>query len=267
HGRAGDRDLHQAMKHGKGSLVHLVQSTERISPRGNSDTALGAMVTFSLKHPKLAGAIRLLLMILGGILTLRMFTLFSPITLANPQNVTLYRWRRRATAFVLLIMMVIAGEPILFQSAASSEYDVAVKLTIPDPEHNPKVEPMLAAAANNSTDIISNIVMIALFLGIQIVVYLTCLNKISEIRDGTDSPQQKLRLLENEDNLFDLGLYIGIAGTALGLGLIILGVFTKPYAAYVSNIMGIACVALVKIKHLRNARQQLLEEANKAPSR
>jgi hypothetical protein len=98
-------------------------------------------------------------------------------------------------------------------------------------------------------------------------VYLTCLNKINEIRNGKDSPQQKLRLLENEDNLFDLGLYIGIAGTALGLGLIMLGVFTKPYAAYVSNIMGIACVATVKIIHLRNTRQQLLEEANKAPSR
>ena len=126
---------------------------------------------------------------------------------------------------------------------------------------------MFTAAADNSTDTISNIVMIALFLGIQIIVYITCLNKISEIRDGTDSPQQKLRLLENEDNLFDLGLYIGIGGTALGLGLIMLGVFTKPYAAYVSNIMGIACVAMVKIKHLRNTRQELLEEANKTTSR
>jgi hypothetical protein len=266
HGRAGDRDLHQAMKHGKGSFVHLVQSAERISPRGSSDTTLGAIAAFSLKHPKLARAIRLLLMILGGILTLRMFTMFSPITLANPRNVTLYRWRRRATAFVLLILMVIAGEPILFQSAASSEYDVAVRLPIANPENNPKVEPMLTAAADNSTDTISNIVMIALFLGIQIIVYITCLNKISEIRDGTDSPQQKLRLLENEDNLFDLGLYIGIGGTALGLGLIMLGVFTKPYAAYVSNIMGIACVAMVKIKHLRNTRQELLEEANKTDS-
>ena len=265
HGRAGDRDLHQAMKHGKGSLVHLVQSAERISPRGNGNTTLGAMATFSLKHPSLAGFIRLLLMILGGVLMLRMFTMFSPITLANPRNVTLYRWRRRATAFVLLILLVIAGEPILFQSAASSEYDVAVRLPIANPEHNSKVEPMLAEATN-STDTISNIVMIALFLGIQIIVYITCLNKISEIRDGTDSPQQKLRLLENEDNLFDLGLYIGIGGTALGLGLIMLGVFTKPYAAYVSNIMGIACVALVKIKHLRNTRQELLEEANKTGS-
>jgi len=266
HGRAGDRDLHQAMEHGKGSLMHLVQSAERISPRGSSDTTLGAMAAFSLKHPRLAGAMRLLLMILGGILTLRMFTLFSPITLSNPRSVTLYRWRRRATAFVLLILLVIAGEPILFQSAASSEYDVAVRLPIANPENNPKVEPMLTAAADNSTDTIFNIVMIALFLGIQIIVYITCLNKISEIRDGTDSPQQKLRLLENEDNLFDLGLYIGIGGTALGLGLIMLGVFTKPYAAYVSNIMGIACVAMVKIKHLRNIRQELLEEADKTTS-
>ena len=64
HGRAGDHDLHQAMKHGKGALVHLVQSTERISPRGSSDTMPGAIAAFSLKYPKLAGTIRLLLMIL-----------------------------------------------------------------------------------------------------------------------------------------------------------------------------------------------------------
>ena len=93
------------------------------------------------------------------------------------------------------------------------------------------------------------------------------LPKIREIRDGNQSPQQKLRLLDNEDNLFDLGLYIGIAGTALGLGLIMLGAFTKPYAAYVSNIMGIACVAIVKIKHLRDCRQKLLVEANETTTK
>ena len=40
------------------------------------------------------------------------------------------------------------------------------------------------------------------------------MNKIREIRRGEGDPNLKLRLLENEDNLFDMG-FIGIAGTAL----------------------------------------------------
>ena len=263
HGLHGGRDLERAMRHGRGALLHLVRSTERISPRG-SDSAMAAMAAFSLNHPRTAGLVRLVLTVLGGALLLRLFTLLNPITLADSRSVALYRWRRRATALALLILLVIIGEPVLFQSAASSEYDVAVKLPIVDPEHNQEEKPMLAVTASNTNDTIFNLVMIALFLAVQIIVYLTCLNKIREIRDCDQSPQQKLRLLENEDNLFDLGLYIGIAGTALGLGLIMLGLFTKPYSAYVSNIMGIACVAIVKIKHLRDTRQQLLEEANEA---
>ena len=266
HGRRGDQDLHHAMKLGKGSLVHLVQSTERISPLSDN-TTMAAMAAFSLKHPKLAGFIRLLMMVFGGVLMLRMFTLISPITLADPRDVILHRWRRRATACLLVTLLIIAGEPILFQPAVSSEYDVAVRLPIANPELNQEEKPMLAASANNTTDTVFNLVMITLFLAVQIIVYLTCLKKIREIRDGNQSPQQKLRLLDNEDNLFDLGLYIGIAGTALGLGLIMLGAFTKPYAAYMSNIMGIACVAVVKIKHLRDCRQQLLVEANETTTK
>ena len=100
----------------------------------------------------------------------------------------------------------------------------------------------------------------------QIIIYVFCLMRISEVRKQAGEVGLKLDILDNEDNLFDLGLYIGSAGTALGLGRIMLGLFTKPYSAYVSNIMGIACVAMVKIKHLRNTRQELLEEANKATS-
>ncbi len=267
HGMDGDRDLHQAMKHGKGALLHLVESGERISPRGNSDTTLSAMASFSLKHPKLAGTIRLLLMILGGALLLRLFTLLKPITLSTDRQVILYRWQRRASACALLILLIIAGEPILLQSAVSSEYEVAVKLRLPDNNPNTENNPMLALAASNTSDTWWNIAMIAFFAVVQFCVYCKCKSTIDEISSSPTSPEQKLRLLENEDNLFDLGLYIGIGGTALGLGMIMVGWLTTPSAAYASNIMGIICVALVKIKHLRNTRQELLEEANQAASR
>ena len=67
------------------------------------------------------------------------------------------------------------------------------------------------------TNIILSAVIFVLFGAIQVFVFQTCVNKIREIRRGEGDPNLKLRLLENEDNLFDMGLYIGIAGTALTL--------------------------------------------------
>jgi len=193
--------------------------------------------------------------------------LLKPITLSTDRQVILYRWQRRASACALLILLIIAGEPILLQSAVSSEYEVAVKLRLPDNNPNTENNPMLALAASNTSDTWWNIAMVAFFAVVQFCVYCKCKSTIDEISSSPTSPEQKLRLLENEDNLFDLGLYIGIGGTALGLGMIMVGWLTTPSAAYASNIMGIICVALVKIKHLRNTRQELLEEANQAASR
>ena len=47
--------------------------------------------------------------------------------------------------------------------------------------------------------------------------------KIREVARQPLPPLVKLRLMENEDNLFDLGLYVGIAGTATALVLQVLG--------------------------------------------
>ncbi|MDC0050676.1 hypothetical protein OAJ79_03500 [Verrucomicrobia bacterium] len=97
--------------------------------------------------------------------------------------------------------------------------------------------------------------------------YLTCKSKVDEIRQGEGDPLLKLRLLENEDNLFDMGLYIGIAGTALTLAIKMLapqfGISLS--VAYASNIFGILCVALVKIHHVRGTRQQLIMDADASP--
>ena len=100
--------------------------------------------------------------------------------------------------------------------------------------------------------------MTLLFAAIQIWVYLTCVQKIRTIEEEQIEPRLKLRLLENEDNFFDLGLYIGIGGTALGLAMIMMDVFQKPVAAYASNIFGIMCVAAVKIWHVRQAKKRLI---------
>ena len=92
--------------------------------------------------------------------------------------------------------------------------------------------------------------------------YVSCLLKIAEIDRQTLVATAKLRLMENEENLFDGGLYLGIAGTATALVLQVLGVIdANLLAAYSSNLFGIVCVALVKIRHVRPYKRKLIVES------
>ena len=91
--------------------------------------------------------------------------------------------------------------------------------------------------------------------------------KLNEIYRQPLSPQLKLRLVENEDNLFDSGLYIGMMGTATALVLQVLGVIDPNLlAAYSSNLFGLICVALVKIRHVRGVKRRLILEAQPGPA-
>ena len=116
--------------------------------------------------------------------------------------------------------------------------------------------------ASNSGPYLS-IIFIVIFAAIQAYVYYACVSKIKDVQNGVGNPRLKLQLLENEDNLFDMGLYVGIAGTAFMLAILII----RPSwdisvsAAYASNIFGILCVAVVKIFHVRQTREALIIEA------
>jgi hypothetical protein len=71
--------------------------------------------------------------------------------------------------------------------------------------------------------------------------------------------------MENEENLFDAGLYVGIGGTATALVLQVLGIIEPNLlAAYSSNLFGITCVALVKIRSVRPYKRQLILEGQVA---
>ncbi|HEX3729374.1 MAG TPA: hypothetical protein VHV47_06190, partial [Opitutaceae bacterium] len=113
----------------------------------------------------------------------------------------------------------------------------------------------------------STLVSIAVFLSFQVVIYLICLRKIADIDDQELAPLLKLRLMENEENLFDSGLYVGMIGTAAALVLQVLGVIQPNLlAAYSSNLFGIICVALIKIRHVRGIKRLLILQAQAAPA-
>src|SRR5713101_9520780 len=104
-----------------------------------------------------------------------------------------------------------------------------------------------------------------LFFVLQALLYVACLVKLAEIRRQKIPSRIKLRLLENEEHLFDAGLYLGFAGTIISLILVSLGVI-KPslMAAYSSTSFGIIFVSVFKIFHLRPLRRRLLMETESA---
>jgi len=103
-----------------------------------------------------------------------------------------------------------------------------------------------------------------LFFVLQALLYVASLVKLAEIRRQRVASRMKLKLLENEDHLFDSGLYLGFLGTIISLILVSLGVFKQPslMAAYSSTSFGILFVVLFKVVHLRPARRHLLLEAD-----
>ena len=262
YGRPGDDWLQAALSNGHGALTELLDKQLPLSPWNTP--APGAVAQFAFKRPALALTVKYVLMALGCFVLMRAWNSYSILTAADHETLHSYRLRRRALTAALCLTLIIISEPIFFQPVHSSEYQVAVN--VPElGELNP--EPSDTNESNNKTDMETNIILSAvifvLFGAIQVFVFQTCVNKIREIRRGEGDPNLKLRLLENEDNLFDMGLYIGIAGTALTLAVMILmpAWNISISVAYASNIFGILCVALVKITHVRPARESLLIEA------
>ncbi|WPJ97900.1 hypothetical protein SH580_09270 [Coraliomargarita algicola] len=107
------------------------------------------------------------------------------------------------------------------------------------------------------------LLVLALFFITQLVIYCFCLIKLKEIAKQKLSASLKLKLLENEENLFDFGLYFGLGGTVLSLILVAVGIVEASLmAAYASTLFGILFVAMLKVINLRPYRRHLIIEAN-----
>ncbi|MGJ8652582.1 MAG: hypothetical protein ACSHX8_04870 [Opitutaceae bacterium] len=106
------------------------------------------------------------------------------------------------------------------------------------------------------------LLVLALFFIIQLVIYSFCLIKLREVAKQNLSAEMKIKLLENEENLFDFGLYVGLGGTVLSLILVAVGIVEASLmAAYASTLFGILFTAILKVMHLRPYRRTLIIEA------
>jgi hypothetical protein len=164
---------------------------------------------------------------------------------------------RAIGASVVCLLLVVINEPYLALGSEPSGFELRVVVPIIGAT-SPEIMPPSSDAFPVD---VATMVSITFFFMLQALVYLICLLKLREITSKSISPLLKLRLAENEENLFDSGLYVGIAGTSVALVLQVVGVIeANLLAAYSSNLFGILCVAFVKIRHVRPFKQKLILE-------
>ena len=254
-GRPGAEQLKLALSYGEGAVEQLVTRQVPVTHGAGPEFELGA--AFTLRHPELA-LLGKYAAFLGGIfLLLRsvdarlFFSVESALRGAFP------RMGSGLIAALLTFIFFVSSEPFLLKGAPVSDYKI--KLTIPI--LGAITAPATAASTIPTHMDISTILSITVFAALQIGMYVICLLKISEVDRQSVPAPVKLRLVENEENLFDGGLYLGIAGTATALVLQVLKLIdANLLAAYSSNLFGIVCVALVKIRHVRPYKRKLIIE-------
>ena len=180
------------------------------------------------------------------------------ISLERPLQVRGFHVVREALfALGFLVVVVLFTEPFLAQESQRAELPFRFRLPIVG-----GAAPAVLANATSSNMNFSLLTLL-LFFVIQGLIYTACLVKLAEIRRQRVSARIKLKLLDNEDHLFDAGLYVGFAGTIISLILISQNVIKQPslMAAYSFTSFGIIFVVIFKIFNLRPLRRRYLLEA------
>jgi hypothetical protein len=216
----------------------------------------------AIGHAWLAFVCKFILFFCGGLLLAYAVRLARVQVESEPGWVPKFGLARRLTfATLFLMLMVVLGEPYLVRSAEQQAPE-------PTPPVAPQISfnPLAALTQNTQTPgpMLNQSVLVAMivFFVLQGSIYVICLTKLAEIRRQTLSSGMKLKLMENEENLFDAGLYCGLFGTAASLILLTLG-WIKPslISAYSSTLFGILFVAILKIFHVRPYKRRLILES------
>jgi hypothetical protein len=249
----GRAALQAALAAGVGG-VHWILGRPLAVEAASPAPTWGAALVRSNARLALAG--RWILFLLGGAAMAQAVSVawIPPGPTPNERSLATHSLRTFAATAVALLLIV-AGEPELRPKPDSALS--RIRLEIPGLTQATFI-PQTTSLAKTIMDR-ATLASIVLFAALQIAVYVICLRKIREIENLNEPIHVKLRLMENEENLFDAGLYLGITGTAAALVLQVLGlVEANLLAAYSSNLMGIVGVAFVKIRHVRPYKRSLI---------
>lgn len=263
YGKSGADDLRLALSYGQGAVRQLL--ARQVPVNRTSTPTLSRTAGLVLAHPQLMLAVKYLGYILGLFILLRGFDRW---VVAPPGSEEKRGGLRHARAGILAVFLaglfIVATEPFLLRAASSTEYQFHVRLPMLSATGTPPISSQSPTIATMNTSTVVSIIVFAL---VQVMMYFICLQKMNQIAQQALPPHLKLRLMENEENLFDSGLYVGMMGTAAALVLQVIGVIEPNLlAAYASNLFGIVCVALVKIRHVRKFKRQLILEQEAAAS-
>jgi hypothetical protein len=255
-------DLNFALRHGRGAVELLVKEQQRIYYAGlrNRVTGYDPFGAFFFGLLPTAVATQA-----GSLLLKYAFLLLAAVCCAriigmitSALGIRLGFRLAADCVFALAITFVVgvATEPFVGWPDQHREFPVLFQF------------PNLAGATGSKLQQITqpymnqlNLPSLVLFFVIQATIYVFCLMKLAEIRRQPLGARMKLKLLENEDLLFDAGLYVGFVGSVLALILMSIGVGKVSMMAYASTSFGIIFVSVLKIFHVRPLRRQLIMES------
>lgn len=266
------KDIHQAMLAGQGGLALLL---ERFSPiyrpyawNSHLDQLQSTIVrtplfSLALKNPSVAAYIKLLFLLTSGLCLITWIRLLAgdpehlppgrfSIVYTHLGNLTI------AAAWAVCVWLVLEPE-FLKQNNPQ-----------PQPPQNTLHIVVASAFENLKSDVMNNIsidqvtlLILGLFFLLQGAIYAYSRVKIQQIKRLDASPDIKLKLLENEEHLFDSGLYVGLSGTVASLIMIALNIVQASLmAAYASTLFGIIFVAILKIFNIRPYKSSLILSLN-----
>ncbi len=267
--QTGLNDVGAALRYGAGGVNELTSRNQRLydSPamrrlRGAGPFGLffRAGSDYALRVPWFALTVKWFFYIsCGFLIALALHIARPPLApIEEPLQVTgLHLAREGLFALGFLLVVLLLSEPFLAQE--SQKADNSSQLRLPG---------VGAVATGTVTNVKAKLFMatslltLLIFFVLQALLFCACLVKLAEIRRQNVVPRVKLKLLENEEHLFDAGLYLGFGGTIVCLILASLSLTQfSLMAAYSCTAFGILFVSIFKIFQLRPVRRQLLLES------
>ena len=264
HGAAGMNTLKRTLPQGEGALhLLLARQTPIHAPawRSHLPPEVPILVAHLFLHsPGLASSLKVGALFLGCLGLFLAFHFLQPSSAHNPnlgRPLSLTLLQSSLLASVFSVTFILFSEPLLPHDGQTSEFRFQFPISFASFGPELPSDPKLDINMDQVT-----LISLGAFFGLQLIMYIICWIKIHEIRGQPLASNLKLKLLENEDHLFDSGLYLGLAGTVGALIFLALGVIGPSLmAAYASTLFGIVFVALFKIFHLRPYRRRLIIES------
>jgi hypothetical protein len=270
--RTGMDDLGASLKFGAGGVRELVHRGQQLhftslqqnyARSGPTGAFYRLAAGYCLRSPQLALAIKWIFYLAGGWFAAAALHFARPAAtfLEEPLQVRgIHLAREFLFALGFLLMVLVLSEPFLTQNDQKAPPVLRSRLPMTGSAVTAEIKQIKPTLMNQSN---LSLMTLLVFFVLQGLLYLSCLIKLAEIRRQRILPAMKLKLLENEDHLFDAGLYLGFAGTIVSLIFASLKIITfSLMAAYSCTAFGIIFVSIFKIFHLRPARRKLLLEAD-----